>query len=80
MGACGTILVVDHDAAVRAAAVSIVERLGYLVCEAENAESVLERLDAESRHSRSSRSSCPDRRAAFSFWGSCTRPTATTSR
>ncbi|HET9287997.1 MAG TPA: response regulator transcription factor [Gaiella sp.] len=47
MGARGTILVVDHDDAARAAAVSIAGRLGYLVTEAENAESALEHLDAE---------------------------------
>ena len=43
----GTILVVDHDDATRTAAVSVVARLGYLARVAENAESVLARLDEE---------------------------------
>ena len=79
MGVCGTILVVDHDDVARAAAVAIVERLGYLACEAENAESVLDRpggvpalaiVEVE----------LPDRRAASSSSGSCTRSTAWASR
>jgi DNA-binding NarL/FixJ family response regulator len=45
MGTCGTILVVDHDDAVRAAAVYVALRLGYEVRCAEHAELVLERLD-----------------------------------
>ncbi len=45
MGVCGTILVVDHDDAVRAAAVYVAVRLGYEVRCAEHAELVLERLD-----------------------------------
>jgi DNA-binding NarL/FixJ family response regulator len=47
MGGCGTILVVDHDDAVRAAAVYVAVRLGYEVRSAENAELVLERLDED---------------------------------
>jgi DNA-binding NarL/FixJ family response regulator len=45
MGVCGTILVVDHDDAVRAAAVYVAVRLGYEVRCAEHAEFVFERLD-----------------------------------
>jgi DNA-binding NarL/FixJ family response regulator len=45
MGVCGTILVVDHDDAVRAAAVYVAVRLGYEVRCAEHAELVFERLD-----------------------------------
>ena len=45
MGDCGTILVVDHDGATRAAATYVAVRLGYEVRSAENAELVLERLD-----------------------------------
>jgi DNA-binding NarL/FixJ family response regulator len=47
MGTCGTILVVDHDDATRSAAVSVVERLGYDVTEAVEAQSVLDLLDSE---------------------------------
>jgi len=47
MGGCGTILVVDHDDAVRAAAVYVAVRLGYEVRSAENAELVLERIDED---------------------------------
>lgn len=47
MGGCGTILVVDHDDAVRAAAVWVAVRLGYEVRATENAELVLERLDGD---------------------------------
>lgn len=47
MASRGTILVVDHDDATRTAAVSVVARLGYLARVAENAESVLARLDEE---------------------------------
>jgi DNA-binding NarL/FixJ family response regulator len=47
MGACGTILVVDHDDDARAAAVSVAVRLGYVSRAAENADLVLERLDEE---------------------------------
>jgi DNA-binding NarL/FixJ family response regulator len=42
---CGTILVVDHDGATRAAAVYVATRLGYQVLALENAELVVERLD-----------------------------------
>lgn len=45
MGSSGTILVVDHDDASRAVAVSVAERLGYVAHAAENAESVLAWLD-----------------------------------
>jgi DNA-binding NarL/FixJ family response regulator len=45
MGDCGTILVVDHDDATRAAATYVAVRLGYEVRAVENAELVLERLD-----------------------------------
>jgi len=45
MGDCGTILVVDHDGATRAAAVYVATRLGYQVLAVENAELVVERLD-----------------------------------
>ena len=45
MDTCGTILVVDHDDAVRTAAVYVAVRLGYEVRCAEHAELVLERLD-----------------------------------
>jgi DNA-binding NarL/FixJ family response regulator len=44
MGNCGTILVVDHDDATRAAAVDAVVRLGYRAVEAENAALALEHL------------------------------------
>ena len=37
MANCGTILVVDHDDAARAAAADVVVRLGYRPVEAENA-------------------------------------------
>jgi DNA-binding NarL/FixJ family response regulator len=47
MASRGTILVVDHDDATRTAAVWVVARLGYLARVAENAESVLARLDEE---------------------------------
>lgn len=42
---CGTILVVDHDAATRATAVYVATRLGFQVLAVENAELVVERLD-----------------------------------
>ena len=42
---CGTILVVDHDGATRAAAVYVATRLGYQVLALENAELAVERLD-----------------------------------
>ena len=44
---CGTILVVDHDDATRAAAVSVVERLGFKVRAVENAKLALDQLDRE---------------------------------
>jgi DNA-binding NarL/FixJ family response regulator len=47
MGDCGTILVVDHDGATRAAATYVAVRLGYQVRSVENADLVLERLDEE---------------------------------
>ena len=42
---CGTILVVDHDGATRAAAVYVATRLGYQILALENAELAVERLD-----------------------------------
>ena len=48
-GDCGTILVVDDDDSTRLAAVQVAVRLGYDVCAAENAELVLERLQALDR-------------------------------
>ena len=47
MGARGTILVVDHDDASRAAAAAVAVRLGRLVRAVEDAEAALEQLDAE---------------------------------
>jgi two-component system nitrate/nitrite response regulator NarL len=47
MTSCGTILVVDHDDASRAAAVSLVARLGYRAHAVESAELALEQLDDE---------------------------------
>ena len=47
MTSCGTILVVDHDDATRAAAVSVVQRLGHQALAVESAELVLDQLDGE---------------------------------
>jgi DNA-binding NarL/FixJ family response regulator len=47
LGNCGTILVVDHDGATRAAATYVAVRLGYEVRSAENADLVVERLGEE---------------------------------
>jgi two-component system, NarL family, nitrate/nitrite response regulator NarL len=47
VGQCGTILVVDHDDATRAALTQAALRLGCEVSAAENAEVLLERLDSE---------------------------------
>ena len=47
MAMCGTILVVDHDDATRAAAVSVVARLGFRPHAVEDAELVLEQLHGE---------------------------------
>jgi DNA-binding NarL/FixJ family response regulator len=45
LGNCGTILVVDHDGATRAAATHIAERLGYDVLSAESGDRLLHRID-----------------------------------
>jgi DNA-binding NarL/FixJ family response regulator len=47
MATCGTILVVDHDPDARAAAVSVVVRLGYVARAAESAEAARTRLEDE---------------------------------
>lgn len=47
MADCGTILVVDHDDATRLTATQVVVRLGYVVCAADNAELLFERLNGD---------------------------------